>query len=231
MSRKKLPTMLVKKVFQEAISCCAFCNESDVTALEIHHIDEDHNHNELENLLLVCSSCHSKITYGDISLSDVVLQKRIIQFQTKSNEEAKTIPSQSVKVDNTNNSGVIANVVNFKGKKTPKMNYPVSSIGSDTVKKGYIDYLYGRYIEFRKADKSFGAHSHSKKFFPGELHSTINKKFKAKTFFIHESRFEELVDYMHARINQTILGKRNRSRNSKNYSSFLDYKIEQTGQE
>jgi len=228
MSRKKIPTMLVKRVFQEAASCCSFCNEQDVAALEIHHIDEDPNHNELENLLLVCSSCHSKITHGDVSPADVILQKRIIQFQAKSNHGASTEKSQTVNVSNTNNSGVIANVVNIKGKKSPKMNYPDSAIGADTIRKGYIDYLYGRYLEFRKADKSFCAHSHSRKFLPGELHTTIAKKFKAKTFFIHESRFEELVEYMHGRIDKTILGKRNLSRGTKNYSSFQEYQAEQT---
>jgi len=221
--------MLVKKVFQEAASCCSFCNEQDVAALEIHHIDENNNHNELKNLILVCSSCHSKITHGDTSQADVMLQKRIIQFQCKSNHDDSDVPSQSVNVSNTTNSGIIANVVNIKGKKSPKMHYPDSSIGADTIKKGYIDYLYGKYLEFRKADKSFGANSHARKFFPGELHTTINKKFKAKTFFIHESRFEELIDYMHGRINATILGKRNLSRGSRNYSSFEEYKLEQTG--
>ncbi len=219
--------MLVKKIFQEAASCCAFCNENDVATLEIHHIDEDRDNNTIENLILVCSSCHSKITHGDISTADVIFHKRIIQFQSKSNNEVSSGPNQAVHVNHTNNSGIIANVVNLKGKKIPKMNYPESAVGADTIKKGYIDHLYGRYIDFRKADTSFGAHAHARKFFPGELHTTISKRFKAKTFFIHESRFDELTEFMQDRIDRTILGKRNISRGVKNYSSFSEYKAEQ----
>jgi len=223
--------MLVKQVFQEAASCCSFCNEADVAALEIHHMDDNPGNNVLENLLLVCSSCHSKITHGTISTADMLMQKRIIQFQAKSNgfKPEPAASSPSVNVNNTHNEGIIANTVNFKGGKKPKMNYPPDSIGADTIKKSYIDYLYGRYIDCRKADTSFGAFAHAQKFHPGELHRTIRATFKAQTFFIHVSRSDELVNYMHGRIDRTILGRRNCSQGIPNYDSFDDYNEEQGG--
>jgi hypothetical protein len=58
--------------------------------------------------------------------------------------------------------------------------------------KIYLDYLIGRYFEFRKGDVSFGAFGHSRKFHPAEIHTSINSKFKAKTFFVPEHRFEEV---------------------------------------
>lgn len=109
------------------------------------------------------------------------------------------------------------------------MNYPQDSIGADTVKKSYIDYLYGRYIDYRKADSSFGAYAHAQRFHPGELHRTIASKFEAKTFFIHVARFDELVDYMHYRIDNTILGKRNKSQGVPNYKEFDQFEQEQKG--
>ncbi len=227
---RKLPSMVQKLVFQEAASCCAFCNQSAVTALEIHHIDQDPTNNAIENLILVCSTCHSKITHGEISDTDVIVQKRIIQSQAQANKASPSTAGQSVTVTHTQNSGIIANVVNVGGKRTPKMNYPKDSIGADTLKKGYIDYLYGRYIECRKADTNFGAVAHSLRFHPGELHNTIRAKFKTRTFFIHVARFAELVTYMQERINQTILGKRNRSRGQANYQSFDEYGREQLGE-
>ncbi len=199
MKRQKIPSMTQKAVFQEAASCCAFCSESVVSALEIHHVDEDPSNNDVTNLLLVCSSCHSKITHGIISPADVHLQKRILQFQSHANKARDSAAQQTITVTNTHNTGVIANVVNIKGKKIPKMNYPSESIGSDTIKKSYIDYLYGRYIDYRKADASFGAFAHAMKFHPSELHLTIQSKFKAKTFFIHIARFEDLVEYIQGR--------------------------------
>ena len=229
MSRQKIPSMAVKKVFQETGSCCAFCDEADVAALEIHHMDEDSGNNAIENLLLVCSSCHSKITHGAISPADVHLQKRIIQFQAKAEADHAPAPQQSVNVSDSHNTGIIANVVNIKGKTPAKMNYPGDSIGANVIMKGYIDYLYGRYIEFRKADKSFGAYAHAKRFHPGELHRTIQSKFKAKTFFIHAGRFDELVGYIQGRIDSTILGRRNRGKGVRNYDTYAAYRKEQLG--
>lgn len=226
---RKLPSMLQKQVFQEAASCCAFCNEKSVPALEIHHIDEDRTNNAFENLILVCSTCHSKITHGEISQADVLVQKRIMQSQAQSNRTALPHSSQNVTVAHTQNTGIIANVVTIRGKGTPKTNYPNDSIGADTIKNGYIHYLYGRYVECRKGDASFGAIAHSQRFHPGELHRTIRSKFKTQTFFIHVSRFCELVEYMQGRIDQTILGRYNRSRHQPNYQSFEAYRREQLG--
>ena len=144
-------------------------------------------------------------------------------------ELARNRRRKNVNVTNTQNSGIIANVVNLKGRKTPRMNYPPESIGSHTVKKNYIDHLYGRYIEYRKADVSFGAFAHAQRFHPGELHRTIQSKFKAKTFFIHVARFEEVANYIKLRIDGTILGKRNRSRGVPNYDSFDEFGREQEG--
>src|SRR5215471_14005087 len=100
-ARRKVPSMLSKTVFQEAASCCAFCNQTEVAALEIHHIDDNPANNVLANLLLVCSTCHSKITHGVISNADVHFHKRMIQFQ------AKSPAAQTVSVSHTHNEGII----------------------------------------------------------------------------------------------------------------------------
>ncbi|OPY74596.1 MAG: hypothetical protein A4E65_03772 [Syntrophorhabdus sp. PtaU1.Bin153] len=100
----------------------------------------------------------------------------------------------------------------------------MDSIGADTIKKGYIDYLIKRYYDYRQADASYGSF---RPFNHAEIHTTIQRRFKAKTFFIHVSRFEELCDYIKSRVDQTIQGKRNRSRGVLNYDSFEKYEAEQ----
>jgi len=72
---------------QEIFSKCPFCSGTDVGHLEIHHIDENPNNHKIENLLLLCPTCHSKITKGDISMIEVLKVKQnkvnsnsIIQF-------------------------------------------------------------------------------------------------------------------------------------------------------
>ena len=48
--------------------------------------------------------------------------------------------------------------------------------------------------------------------------------YKTPTYFVPTSQFEELADHLKSRIDQTILGKRQRSRTS--YSSFDEFQFE-----
>ena len=56
-SRSTLPRRLEKAVFQQFGSQCAFCDETAVSALEIHHIEPyaEVRAHEIENLILVCA--------------------------------------------------------------------------------------------------------------------------------------------------------------------------------
>jgi hypothetical protein len=74
-ARTRLSKTLEKRVFQEAGSKCVFCSETEVVSLQIHHIDGSPSNNSFENLILVCASCHAKITGGVISEEAVQLKK------------------------------------------------------------------------------------------------------------------------------------------------------------
>ena len=42
---------------------CAICGyEDEPKILEVHHIDENHNNNDIENLIILCPNCHRKLT-------------------------------------------------------------------------------------------------------------------------------------------------------------------------
>jgi hypothetical protein len=58
---------------KEIHSVCPFCANEDVDHFQTHHIDENPENGEFENLLMVCPTCHSKITKGDIPQSEVTL--------------------------------------------------------------------------------------------------------------------------------------------------------------
>ncbi len=105
--------------------------------------------------------------------------------------------------------------------------YPAGCIGSDLPKRNYVKYLVERYNRYREADPSFGR---TGRFQYAVLFKNIETKFKAPTYFIPENRFEELVDYLHSRINNTILGRRNNSRGIHNYESFDEYKMQHMGE-
>jgi len=224
--RKSVPALTSKKLYQEVDNRCPFCDVADVAVLEIHHIDGDPSNNKIENLIVVCGNCHSRITRGEISSADVHAKKMELFWTHKaSSRRVEKSPRQSVSVNAASVSdSIIANTVTFGHKRSPRMQYPVDSIGADTIKKGYIDYLIKRYFDYRQADASYGSF---RPFSHAEIHTTIQRKFKAKTFFIHVSRFKELCDYIKSRVDQTIQGKRNHSRGVPNYDSFESYAAEQ----
>lgn len=74
---------------QEIDSVCPFCSNNEVGHFQIHHIDENPENNERSNLLLLCPTCHSKITKGDISIEEVALIKST--SSTRHNIECATI--------------------------------------------------------------------------------------------------------------------------------------------
>lgn len=66
----------VRSILQKEIeSVCPFCPSEDVGHFEIHHIDENPINHDIFNLILICPTCHSKITKGDITQQDVIDKK------------------------------------------------------------------------------------------------------------------------------------------------------------
>jgi hypothetical protein len=109
-------------------------------------------------------------------------------------------------------------------KKSRPTQYPDGCIGADLLRRNYIKYLVERYHRYKEADASFGK---TAKFSYAVIYKNIETRFHAPTFFVPVSRFDELVDYLQGRIDQTILGKRNVSRSTSNYRSMDEYADEQ----
>jgi len=114
------------------------------------------------------------------------------------------------------------------GKRKPKMEYPAGSIGADLVRRNYIRYLVERYFRYREADASFGRNA-VRRFSYAVLFKNIEARFKAPTYFIPVARFDDLVDFLQRKIETTILGKRNRVRGHRNYETFDEFQLTQTG--
>ena len=106
--------------------------------------------------------------------------------------------------------------------------YPVGSIGSDLLQRNYIKYLVERYHRFREADAGFGRNP--ARFSYAVIFKNIEREFKAPTYFIPQTRFNELVEYLQQRVDGTILGKRNCKRGIHNYASLQKFAAEQAGQ-
>ncbi len=79
-SRKSVSNILRAKLQQEINSKCPFCENNDVGHFDVHHIDENPANNEMDNLLMICKICHSKISRGELTIDVVKLKKQHLQY-------------------------------------------------------------------------------------------------------------------------------------------------------
>lgn len=216
--RKAVSSLKQKQLLQESDSQCAFCPQRDVSTFEFHHIDEDPSNNEFDNLIVVCSSCHTRITKGILSQADVGTKKRELAWTARSHRQNSAV---SVNVLASSFRGDIAqNITKISGVRAPKIAHPVGSIGANLRLRGYVDYLIGRYYEYRRIDCRYGR---TGKISHAVLHKNIEREFGAKTFFLPEERFSALVAYLTRHIDNTIQGRKNSAARNLNYHSFEEH--------
>lgn len=49
---------------------CSICKFDDENALEVHHIDEDRNNNDIDNLMILCANHHSLVHRGKLEITE-----------------------------------------------------------------------------------------------------------------------------------------------------------------
>ena len=216
-NKKSIPVKTQKQIYQEANSQCAFCPEKNTDTLEIHHIYERANGggNESMNLILVCANCHEKITVGSIPKADIIQKKYELMLKRKSITKDIIPQAKIFNISTTTNNGIIGETVNIKTQKN-RLNIlpPSGSIASDLHRRNYIKLLIDRYNEYKKADKTVGNFKYQL------IYGAIIREFKCKWDLVPLSKFEELAMYLQSRIDKTILGRTQKSRGIKNYSTF-----------
>jgi hypothetical protein len=225
MKRSALPQKLKMLLQQEIDSLCPFCGGGDVDHFQFHHINENPSNNDPDNILMVCPTCHSKITKGDIDKSEVVNKKKSVSSgKIKENLKMGQLIYFNSKVRNAvvgDNNKVTINVKSDK-KQSKKSKYPEGCIGANVDKANYISYLITRYHEYKEWHVGKGNMNYAM------LQSHIKKKYKIGStrslYHIPEHKFEELAGYIQERIDGTVLANVKRSKGDlRNYSTFEEY--------
>ena len=66
-----------ERAFREYPHYCAVCGwKEDEEILQVHHIDENRNNSKIENLIILCPTCHAKLTshkYKLVNREQIVL--------------------------------------------------------------------------------------------------------------------------------------------------------------
>lgn len=226
MKPRKKPSQRMRALLQKEIdSQCPFCQSQEVDTFEVHHLNEQPDDERYENLLMVCPTCHAKITAGTFSVIEVCQKKIELAFasrqktkQSRSQTIAPKVLMKDVKI------GIVGSNNNVTAKTVKKqvIKYPPGCIGSDSAKANYISYLIDRYNKFaswQRNDFKYPAfNTHLKKQFKVGPQRTV--------YNIPLTRFEELVDYIQYRIANTRLG-RIKKNSQRLFQSFTEYCAEQ----
>lgn len=211
-----------KQVFQEALSHCPFCGESDVDTLDVCHIDARSKGGpaEIENLILACATCHRKLDSGQLSIAHVLATKRTLAgMKRQSGRPEQTVRKGNVLDFRGRNTGVVANEVKITTSRTIRLQPPSGVIASDANLRSYIKRLIDRYHDFKRSEVGDEMDFRV-------IYAAITREFKCKWDFVPVSRFDELAAYLQRRIDGTILGKVQKKKGSRNYSTFEEYLAE-----
>ena len=61
---KDTPNQYREKALRNYEQKCFFCNYNIVEVLQVHHIDHNRSNNKLDNLVLLCPTCHVEVHKG-----------------------------------------------------------------------------------------------------------------------------------------------------------------------
>jgi len=220
--RTKIPQLakLKANLQKEIGSICPFCDNEEVGHFEIHHIDENPSNNEIGNLLLLCPTCHSKITKGDIGEIDVYKKKISLISNPVSSKPTST---KSVHFNEKVENAFVGdnNYISIQQtKKTVKQKYPEGCIGYDTNKGNYISHLIKRYNEYKEYEVGKGQVNYA--LFSAHLKKTYKIGPTRTLYNLQIEKFDELVNYIQSRIDRTMLAKV-KGKGHKNYSTYEEY--------
>ncbi len=227
MTKKKTRTSIPQKakvraeLQREIESQCPFCDSIEVGQFQIHHIDENPANNQMINLLLLCPTCHSKITKGDISQVEVLTKKiEVLSREKKSLKTSKD--TRNINFNDKVESAVVGDgntVINNIKKGSDKRSYPQGSIGFENSKANYISYLIDRFHDFKRYEVGKAGLKYS------IIHKQIKKRYKigANRTVYHTpiEKFEDLSNFLQDRISTTKLGRIKRGQ--KVYSTYEQY--------
>lgn len=55
---------------------CAMCGMDEECCLQVHHIDGNRRNSSLENLIILCANCHSRVHRGGYNITKEILDNR-----------------------------------------------------------------------------------------------------------------------------------------------------------
>nr|VFK18339.1 MAG: hypothetical protein BECKLPF1236B_GA0070989_11393 [Candidatus Kentron sp. LPFa] len=195
--------------------------------------EERHGFN---NLILLCGRHHTII---DTEVFDHPAET-LIEYK-KAHEESGTVEItphtasvaqalltnyQNIVIQNNtgqvavNSPGAIqANTLNLKTtKKNVTIAPPDGSVSSVLEMRSYIEYLIAKYQDYQKQDKEKTGNNKYR-----IIYNAIRREYGCKWQLVPADRFDELVRFLHRRIDNTKIGRIRKHRDQKRHHSFDEH--------
>jgi hypothetical protein len=203
---------------------------------------DDDRHSD-GNLILLCSRHHTLVDADSAKYTADVLIKMKIEHQESGTPlipigidkiATQLLKNFEVRVSIAGNSGIVSInspnstiiqtvIVKQKRAKTKiSVEPPPGSIGSSQRMTSYIGHLIDRYQEYQKAHKDKAG---NRKY--AMIHIALKRTFKSDWKLLPTERFAELSCYLQGRIDKTLMGRINKSKGIKNYSTLDEHQIYQ----
>jgi hypothetical protein len=196
----------------------------------------DEDRHGFGNLILLCAR-HSKIIDTEVSTYSADELRRMKKEHEAKTEGVEICPATTRSAEALQRQyGTIYNIrargpliINSPGAVQeshvtirtgrPRVNVlpAAGTIGSAPDQRNYIQHLVSRYNEFASQQARDRGYSHA------AIYGRIKTQFKASWQHVPLSRFPELVTFLQQRIDATKLGRINRAKAIRNYSSFVEF--------
>jgi hypothetical protein len=186
----------------------------------------DAERNDAANLILLCARHHkivdaAPMEYTADCLFAMKKERELLGIEVTPEivRRAKLLyRKQIINVQGDLSASIHAQSVTIRSAKHTKAKpVPTSDVvGGSSSHRTYLKYLIDRYQEFAKAQRD-------RVFRHAVVYQSIKREFKAEWDWIPLSRFQEVVEFMQAKIDCTIIGRQHKKQGKLSYEDFAKY--------
>lgn len=186
----------------------------------------DVERNDAANLILLCARHHkivddTPMEYTADRLFAIKKEHEMLGIEVTPEIERRAgllYGRQTVNVQGDLSASIHAQSVTIRSaRRTKAKPVPTSDVvGGSSSHRTYLKYLIDRYQEFARAQKD-------REFKYPVVYQSIKNKFKADWDWIPLSRFQEVVKFMQAKIDGTIIGRQHKKQGKSSYEDFERY--------
>ncbi len=145
-------------------------------------------------------------------IAEVLLQRYESHIAIHSNNGVIAIASPNAQINQT------IHIKTTAKKRSVQFAPPPGSIGHSQAMSCYIGHLISRYQDYQKAHKTKQGRGKYT-----IIHQAIKREFKGEWKLLPTYTFDDLCTFLQKRIDNTFIGRQNKSKGIKNYSAFAGH--------